>query len=207
MKYIFLPSSAGSKNTSISASVRRSGVHAAEMLHQKCHFSGIFDEIKHRVYLGLFLWHGGNMRFVEIYTDGACSGNPGPGGWGAILRCDGREKEMSGGEAHTTNNRMELSGVINALSALKFPCKVKLTTDSKYVVDGVTKGWAQGWKKRGWKKSDGKPALNPDLWEKLLELLAVHDVEFCWIKGHAGHEENERCDRLAVAQRDIYSAK
>ncbi len=147
------------------------------------------------------------MRFVEIYTDGACSGNPGPGGWGAILRCDGREKEMSGGEAHTTNNRMELSGVINALSALKFPCKVKLTTDSKYVVDGVTKGWAQGWKKRGWKKSDGKPALNPDLWEKLLELLAVHDVEFCWIKGHAGHEENERCDRLAVAQRDIYSAK
>lgn len=147
------------------------------------------------------------MRFVEIYTDGACSGNPGPGGWGAILRCDGREKEMSGGEAHTTNNRMELSGVINALSALKFPCKVKLTTDSKYVVDGVTKGWAQSWKKRGWKKSDGKPALNPDLWEKLLELLAVHDVEFCWIKGHAGHEENERCDRLAVAQRDIYSAK
>ena len=147
------------------------------------------------------------MRPVEIYTDGACSGNPGPGGWGAILRCDGREKEMSGGEAHTTNNRMELSGVINALSALKFPCKVKLTTDSKYVVDGVTKGWAQGWKKRGWKKSDGKPALNPDLWEKLLELLAVHDVEFCWIKGHAGHEENERCDRLAVAQRDIYSAK
>jgi len=147
------------------------------------------------------------MRFVEIYTDGACSGNPGPGGWGAILRCDGREKEMSGGEAHTTNNRMELSGVINALSALKFPCKVKLTTDSKYVVDGITKGWAQGWKKRGWKKSDGKPALNPDLWEKLLELLAVHDVEFCWIKGHAGHEENERCDRLAVAQRDIYSAK
>lgn len=147
------------------------------------------------------------MRFVEIYTDGACSGNPGPGGWGAILRCDGREKEMSGGEAHTTNNRMELSGVINALSALKFPCKVKLTTDSKYVVDGITKGWAQGWKKRGWKKSDGKPALNPDLWEKLLELLAIHDVEFCWIKGHAGHEENERCDRLAVAQRDIYSAK
>ncbi len=147
------------------------------------------------------------MKFVEIYTDGACSGNPGPGGWGAILRCDGREKEMSGGEAHTTNNRMELSGVIMALSALKFPCKVRLTTDSKYVVDGITKGWAQGWRRRGWKKSDGKPALNPDLWEKLLELLAVHDVEFCWIKGHAGHEENERCDRLAVAQRDIYSGK
>ncbi|MGN1109674.1 MAG: ribonuclease HI [Oscillospiraceae bacterium] len=147
------------------------------------------------------------MKFVEIYSDGACSGNPGPGGWGAILRCDGREKELSGGEPHTTNNRMELTGVIEALSALKFPCEVKVTTDSKYVVDGIEKGWAQGWKKRGWKKSDGKPALNPDLWEKLLELLAVHDVEFCWIKGHAGHPENERCDRLAVAQRDLNSGK
>ncbi len=147
------------------------------------------------------------MKLVEIFTDGACSGNPGPGGWGAILRCDGREKELSGGESHTTNNRMELSGVINALSALKYPCKVRLTTDSKYVVDGITKGWAQGWKKRGWKKSDGKPALNPDLWGQLLDLMAVHDVEFCWIKGHAGHEENERCDRLAVAQRDVYSGR
>lgn len=147
------------------------------------------------------------MKLVEIFTDGACSGNPGPGGWGAILRCDGREKELSGGESHTTNNRMELSGVINALSALKYPCKVRLTTDSKYVVDGITKGWAQGWKKRGWKKSDGKPTLNPDLWGQLLDLLAVHDVEFCWIKGHAGHEENERCDRLAVAQRDVYSGR
>lgn len=147
------------------------------------------------------------MKLVEIFTDGACSGNPGPGGWGAILRCDGREKELSGGESHTTNNRMELSGVINALSVLKYPCKVRLTTDSKYVVDGITKGWAQGWKKRGWKKSDGKPALNPDLWGQLLDLLAVHDVEFCWIKGHAGHEENERCDRLAVAQRDVYSGR
>lgn len=147
------------------------------------------------------------MKFVEIYSDGACSGNPGPGGWGAILRCDGREKELSGGEPYTTNNRMELTGVIEALSALKFPCEVKVTTDSKYVVDGIEKGWAQGWKKRGWKKSDGKPALNPDLWEKLLELLAVHDVEFCWIKGHAGHPENERCDCLAVAQRDINSGK
>jgi len=147
------------------------------------------------------------MKLVEIFTDGACSGNPGPGGWGAILRCDGREKELSGGESHTPNNRMELSGVINALSALKYPCKVRLTTDSKYVVDGITKGWAQGWKKRGWKKSDGKPALNPDLWGQLLDLMAVHDVEFCWIKGHAGHEENERCDRLAVAQRDVYSGR
>lgn len=147
------------------------------------------------------------MKFVEIFSDGACSGNPGPGGWGAILRCDGYEKEISGGEAHTTNNRMELTGVIQALSALKYPCKVRVTTDSRYVVDGITKGWAHGWKKRGWKKSDGKPALNPELWERLLELLAIHDVEFAWIKGHAGHEENERCDRLAVAQRDMYSGK
>lgn len=147
------------------------------------------------------------MKFVEIYSDGACSGNPGPGGWGAILRCDGREKELSGGEPYTTNNRMELTGVIEALSALKFPCEVKVTTDSKYVVDGIEKGWAQGWKKRGWKKSDGKPALNPDLWEKLLELLAVHDVEFCWIKGHAGHPENERCDRLAVEQSKKYGGR
>lgn len=147
------------------------------------------------------------MKYVEIFTDGACSGNPGPGGYGAILRCDGREKELSGGEAHTTNNRMELTGVITALAALKFPCKVKLTTDSKYVVDGIAKGWAAGWRKRGWKKSDGKPALNPDLWQRLLELLEIHDVEFCWIKGHAGHEENERCDRLAVQQRDLFSAQ
>ncbi len=147
------------------------------------------------------------MKFVEIFSDGACSGNPGPGGWGAILRCDGFEKEISGGEAHTTNNRMELTGVIEALSALKYPCKVRVTTDSKYVVDGITKGWAKGWKKRGWKKSDGKPALNPELWDKLLGLLETHDVEFAWIKGHAGHEENERCDRMAVAQRDIYSNK
>lgn len=147
------------------------------------------------------------MRFVEIYTDGACSGNPGPGGYGAILRCDGKEKELSGGEAHTTNNRMELMGVITALEALKFPCEVKLTTDSKYVVDAVTKKWAVGWKKRGWKKSDGKPALNVDLWDRLLGLLEIHKVEFCWIKGHAGHLENERCDRLAVAQRDIYANK
>ncbi len=144
------------------------------------------------------------MKFVEIYTDGACSGNPGAGGWGAILRCDGREKELSGGEAHTTNNRMELLGVINALEALKYPCRVKLTTDSKYVVDGVTKGWAESWRRRGWKKSDGKPALNTDLWERLLGLLATHEVEFAWIKGHAGHAENERCDALAVAQRDLH---
>ena len=147
------------------------------------------------------------MRLVEIYTDGACSGNPGAGGYGAILRCDGREKELSGGAPDTTNNRMELMGVISALEALKYPCRVKLTTDSRYVVDSVTKGWAKGWRKRGWRKSSGEPALNTDLWERLLELLEIHDVEFCWIKGHAGHEENERCDRLAVAQRDIYAGK
>lgn len=140
------------------------------------------------------------MRFVEIYSDGACSGNPGPGGFGAILRCDGREKEVSGGEPHTTNNRMELLGVITALEALKYPCEVRITTDSKYVVDGISKGWAASWKKRGWKKSDGKPALNPDLWDRLLSLLEVHKAEFVWIKGHAGHPENERCDRLAVAE-------
>ena len=145
------------------------------------------------------------LTYVEIFTDGACSGNPGPGGWGAILRCKGKEKELSGGEAHTTNNRMELTAVIKALEALKFPCQVLITTDSKYVSEAVTKGWAVGWKKRGWKKGDGKPALNPDLWEQLLALLEVHIVEFNWIKGHAGHPENERCDRMAVEQRDIYA--
>lgn len=144
------------------------------------------------------------MRFVEIFSDGACSGNPGPGGFGAILRCDGKEKEVSGGEPHTTNNRMELLGVITALEALKYPCEVRITTDSKYVVDGISKGWAKSWKKRGWKKSDGKPALNPDLWERLLSLLEIHKAEFVWIKGHAGHPENERCDRLAVAEREKF---
>ncbi|MCH5208464.1 MAG: ribonuclease HI [Oscillospiraceae bacterium] len=142
------------------------------------------------------------MKIVEAFTDGACSGNPGPGGYGVILRCEGREKELSGGEADTTNNRMELMGVITALEALKYPCKVKITTDSKYVVDGITKGWAKSWRSKGWKKSDGKPALNPDLWERLLDLLEIHDAEFFWIKGHAGHPENERCDALAVEQRD-----
>ena len=115
-------------------------------------------------------------------------------------------KELSGGECATTNNRMELTAVIMALAALKFPCHVILTTDSKYVVDSVTKGWVNGWKRRGWKKSDNTPALNVDLWERLLPLLDTHDVEFRWIKGHAGHTENERCDRLAVKMRDYYSA-
>ncbi len=145
-------------------------------------------------------------QVVEIFSDGACSGNPGPGGYGAILRWKGKEKELCGGEAHTTNNRMELSGVIEALSALKYPCKVNLTTDSKYVIDSITKGWVYNWKKNGWKKADKSPALNVDLWEKLLALLEIHEVEFFWIKGHAGHPENERCDALAVKMRDYYSA-
>ena len=138
------------------------------------------------------------MKHVEIYTDGSCSGNPGAGGWGAVLRYGTAEKELSGGEKATTNNRMELTAVIEALSALKEPCSVTLTTDSKYVVDSVTKGWVYGWKKNGWVKSNKKPALNADLWEKLLPLLARHEVKFVWVKGHAGHPENERCDRMAV---------
>ena len=140
------------------------------------------------------------MKQVEIFTDGACSGNSGPGGCGAVLRYGSAEKELSGGAADTTNNRMELSAVIAALSALKEPCKVTLTSDSKYVIDAVTKGWAKKWQANGWVKSDKKPALNADLWEKLLALLEKHDVRFVWVKGHAGHPENERCDRLAVEQ-------
>ncbi len=139
------------------------------------------------------------MKKVNIYTDGACKGNPGPGGWGAILDYNGKRKELSDGEHSTTNNRMELSAVIASLSALTEPCEVILTSDSRYVVDAVEKGWVYGWKKRGWKKSDNSPALNSDLWEKLLPLLSKHEVRFVWIKGHAGHPENERCDELAVA--------
>ena len=139
------------------------------------------------------------QKFVVIFTDGACSGNPGPGGWGAVLRYNGHEKELSGGEVNTTNNRMELTAVIEALSNLKEPCRVTLTTDSKYVADGINQGWAKSWKKNGWRKSDKKPALNPDLWQKLLDLLEIHTVDIVWVKGHAGHPENERCDQLAVA--------
>ncbi len=138
------------------------------------------------------------QKHVEIFTDGACSGNPGPGGWGAVLRYNGRTKELSGGERNTTNNRMELTAVIKSLESLKEPCRVTLTTDSKYVCDGINKGWAMSWQKNGWRKADKKPALNPDLWEQLLNLLKIHTVEFTWVKGHAGHPENERCDRLAV---------
>ena len=146
---------------------------------------------------------------IYLYTDGAASGNPGPGGYGVVLRFRSQEKtfekELSGGDKSTTNNRMELMGVIQGLSALKEPCQVTLTTDSKYVVDSITKAWAYGWKKKGWIKSDKKPALNVDLWEMLLPLLEKHKVTFNWVKGHAGHPENERCDRLAVEQRDIHS--
>lgn len=143
------------------------------------------------------------MKKIQIYTDGACSGNPGKGGWGAVLVYNGKEKEISGGEDMTTNNRMELTAVIEALSALKEPCEVTLTTDSKYVCDAVNKGWVYSWKSKGWKKADKKPALNVDLWEKLLALLEIHKVEFVWVKGHNGHPYNERCDRLAV---DYYNS-
>jgi len=145
------------------------------------------------------------IKKVEIFTDGACSGNPGAGGYGAILRYGNHEKEISGGEPLTTNNRMELLGVITALSALKESCEVTVTTDSKYVVDSITKGWVYNWQKKNWLKSDNKPTPNADLWQKLLPLLETHKVIFVWVKGHAGHPENERCDRLAVAQRDKYS--
>lgn len=140
------------------------------------------------------------MKKVEIYTDGACSGNPGKGGWGAVLVYGGKEKELSGAEKDTTNNRMELTAVIEALGALNQACNVVLTTDSKYVCDAINKGWVYSWKKNGWKKSDKKPALNVDLWEKLLPLLEKHNVEFVWVKGHNGHPYNERCDTLAVSE-------
>lgn len=144
------------------------------------------------------------MKKVEIFTDGACSGNPGPGGWGAVLRYNGTEKELSGGEKSTTNNRMELTAVISALKVLKYPCEVTVTTDSKYVYDSVTKGWVYSWQKNGWKKADKKPALNTDLWSELLTLLNKHNVTFHWVKGHNEHPENERCDRLAVSECEKY---
>jgi len=140
------------------------------------------------------------MKQVTIYTDGACSGNPGPGGWGAILMYGEHKRELYGGEAKTTNNRMELTAVIEALSCLKMPCIVELWSDSKYIIDALEKGWAVGWRKRGWVKSDKKPALNPDLWEKLLDLLEVHEVHCHWVKGHAENEYNNRCDEMAVAE-------
>ena len=143
---------------------------------------------------------GNHMKTVTIYTDGACSGNPGPGGWGAILMYGGHKKELSGGECQTTNNRMELTAVIQALSCLKEPCAVELWSDSKYIIDALEKGWAEGWKKRNWIKSDKKPALNSDLWEKLLNLSEIHELHCHWVKGHAENEFNNRCDEMAVAE-------
>ncbi|MEG0179960.1 MAG: ribonuclease HI [Oscillospiraceae bacterium] len=144
------------------------------------------------------------MKTVKIYTDGACSGNPGPGGYGAILEYGDKRREISGGEASTTNNRMELMAFIAALEVLKEPCNVILCSDSKYLIDGLSKGWAKGWRARGWVKSDKKPALNSDLWAKLLDLTEIHSVKYNWVKGHAGHAQNERCDELAVVQSQKY---
>jgi ribonuclease HI len=133
---------------------------------------------------------------VTIYTDGACKGNPGAGGWGALLEMNGTEKELFGGETHTTNNRMELTAVIRALAALKRPCKVALHTDSKYVQQGIS-SWIHGWKKNGWRTADKKPVKNADLWKTLDEVAQPHDIEWLWVKGHAGHNGNERADQLA----------
>ena len=147
------------------------------------------------------------MKTVTIYTDGACSGNPGPGGWGAILEYRGVEKEISGGEAMTTNNRMELTAVISALELLREPCQVELWSDSKYVIDALTLGWAKSWQARGWKRADKKPALNPDLWERLLALAERHTLNCHWVKGHAENPKNNRCDALAVAAREAVAAE
>lgn len=146
------------------------------------------------------------MKKVCIYTDGACSGNPGPGGWAAILSYNGHERELSGGEPATTNNRMELIAAISALEALKEPCEVELWTDSQYLARAVNEGWLAGWKRRGWRRKEGE-LKNPELWQALDALLARHKVSFNWLKGHDGHEYNERCDALAVAQRDKFSRK
>ena len=144
------------------------------------------------------------LKHIEMFTDGACSGNPGPGGWGAILSYNGVEKELSGGDANTTNNRMELLAVISGLEALKEPCRVELYSDSKYVIDGLSKGWAASWRKNGWRKADKKPALNPDLWEKLLNLVEKHELSYHWVKGHADNPYNNRCDQLAVTESQKY---
>jgi len=144
------------------------------------------------------------MKKVIIYTDGACSGNPGPGGYGVVLLHKGHRKELSGGEAQTTNNRMETLAAIIGLEALKEPCQVDIYSDSKYVVDAIQKGWARRWQANNWKRNKKDPALNPDLWQRLLDLLDTHDVNFHWVKGHAGNTENERCDvlaRTAIEQR------
>ena len=136
------------------------------------------------------------LPHVEIATDGACKGNPGPGGWGALLRFGAKEREMSGGETPTTNNRMELMAAIKALEALKAPCRVTLSTDSRYVMDGLTK-WIHGWQRNGWRTADKKPVKNAELWQALLAAAKPHRIEWTWVKGHAGHPDNERADRLA----------
>ena len=140
------------------------------------------------------------MKTVTLYTDGACSGNPGPGGWGCILEYNGVQKELSGGEMETTNNRMELTAVICGLEALKESCIVELYSDSKYVIDALEKGWAVSWQEKGWRKADKKPALNPDLWERLMELASRHTLHYHWVKGHADNPKNNRCDELAVSE-------
>lgn len=142
------------------------------------------------------------MKKVNIYTDGACRGNPGPGGYGVILEYEGREKELSEGFPNTTNNRMELTAAIVGLEALKQPCEVTLYSDSKYLIDAIQKGWLDSWRAKGWKKSDGKPVLNVDLWERLIVQLERHKVRFEWVKGHDGHRYNERCDLLATTAAD-----
>lgn len=147
------------------------------------------------------------MKKVSIYSDGACSMNPGPGGYGVILEYKGHETELSGGEENTTNNRMELMGVIAGLEALKEPCDVTIVTDSKYVTDSFNKGWIYSWQKKGWKKSDGKPVLNIELWQRLLKAAEMHKVKFVHVMGHSGHSYNERCDKLAVEERKKYEIK
>ena len=146
------------------------------------------------------------MKRVELYTDGACRGNPGPGGWGAILVYHGKEKELSGGEASTTNNRMELMAAIAGMSALREPCQIVLTSDSKYLVDAINKGWLASWKKNGWRKADKSAVLNVELWQKIDALLDIHDVSFVWVHGHTGHPYNERCDALATAYADKFKS-
>ncbi len=145
------------------------------------------------------------MKSVTLYTDGACSGNPGPGGWAAILIYQGHKKELAGGEAETTNNRMELIGVIEGLRALKEPCSVDLWSDSRYVIDALEKGWAERWRQNGWMRSKKEEAKNPELWEELLQLTEKHELHYHWVKGHADNPWNNRCDMLAVQQRDKYS--
>jgi ribonuclease HI len=147
-----------------------------------------------------------DLTTVEIFTDGACKGNPGPGGWGAVIRSGANEKEISGGEAQTTNNRMEMMAAVEALNALKRPCRVILSTDSKYVMDGITK-WVFGWQKNGWKTADRKPVKNAEIWQALVAATARHKVEWKWVKGHAGHPENERADQLASAAAEQFRAR